>query len=130
MINITFDYDGCLTQDRIKEIAKTCVSLGYNVYILTSRFDTIRRLKFKELKTNEDIYQTAEEIGLKPFKISFTNQGKKCLHLLETGIHIHVDDNKQEVNDINYYGQTKAFNCNDGNFEEKFFEYIEAIKKF
>ena len=59
MIKITFDYDGCLSQPKIKELAKKCVSLGCQVYILTSRFNCIRRLKFNDLKPNDDIYQTA-----------------------------------------------------------------------
>ena len=60
MIKITFDYFAWLP------------SLH-----LTSRFDRIRRLKFKDLKTNDDIYQTAEEVGVKPSRIAFTNQEKK-----------------------------------------------------
>ena len=39
MIKITFDYDGCLSQPKIQELAKKCISLGCQVYILTSRFD-------------------------------------------------------------------------------------------
>ena len=48
MIKITFDYDGCLSQPKIQELAKKCISLGCQVYILTSRFDCIRRLKFND----------------------------------------------------------------------------------
>ena len=77
MIKITFDYDGCLSQPKIQELAKKCISLGFQVYILTSRFDCVRRLKFNDLKPNDDIYQTAEEVGVKPSRIAFTNQEKK-----------------------------------------------------
>ena len=42
MIKITFDYFAWLPS-----------------FHLTSRFDRIRRLKFNDLKTNDDIYQTA-----------------------------------------------------------------------
>ena len=49
MIKITFDYDGCLSQPKIQELAKKCISLGCQVFILTSRFDCIRRLKFNDL---------------------------------------------------------------------------------
>ena len=33
-IKITFDYDGCLSQPKIQELAKKCISLGCQVYIL------------------------------------------------------------------------------------------------
>ena len=50
------------------------ISPGCQVYILTSRFDCIRRLKFNDLKQNDDIYQTAWEVGVKPSRIAFKNQ--------------------------------------------------------
>ena len=103
MIKITFDYDGCLSQPKIQELAKKCISLGCQVHILTSRFDCIRRLKFNDLKPNDDIYQTAEEVGVKPSRIAFTNQEKKWIHLLDTGVHIHIDDDVQVIKDLDYY---------------------------
>ena len=106
------------------------ISLGFQVYILTSRFDCIRRLKFNDLKPNDDIYQTAEEVGVKPSRIAFTNQEKKWIHLLDTGVHIHIDDDIQVIKDLDYYKNVKGFNCNDKNLEEKLFEYIEAIQEF
>ena len=113
-----------------EELAKKCVSLGCQVYILTSRFDCIRRLKFNDLKPNDDIYQTAGEVGVKPSRIAFTNQEKKWIHLLDTGVHIHIDDDFQVIKDLDYYKNVKGFDCNDKNLEEKLFEYIESIDNF
>ena len=129
-IKITFDYDGCLSLPHVQNIAKNCISLGCQVFILTSRFDCIRRLKFNDLKPNDDIYQTAEEVGVKPSRIAFTNQEKKWIHLLDTGVHIHIDDDLQVIKDLDFYKNVKGFNSNDKNLEEKLFDYIEAIQEF
>ena len=114
MIKITFDYFAWLPS-----------------FHLTSRFDCIRRLKFNDLKPNDDIYQTAGEVGVKPSRIAFTNQEKKWIHLLDTGVHIHDrPSDAQVIKDLDYYKNVKGFDCNDKNLEEKLFEYIEAIQEF
>ena len=50
--------------------------------------------------------------------------------MLDTGIHIHIDDDVQVIKDLDYYGNVKGFDCNDKNLEEKLFEYIESIDNF
>ena len=115
----------------VEQITESILSFaGMGMERNASRFDSIRRLKFNDLKPNDDIYQTAEEVGIKPSRIAFTNQEKKWIHLLDTGIHIHIDDDVQVIKDLDYYKNVKGFDCNDKNLEEKLFEYIESIDNF
>lgn len=130
MIKISIDYDNCLTQPRIQELAKLLIARGHEVYILTSRFDSVRRLKFPELKTNEDLYDIAKEVGIKPFRIAFTNQQKKWIWLLETNIKIHIDDDLAVIRDLAHYGTLQGFDCNEPDIEQKVFELIDALENF
>ena len=129
-LRISLDYDNCLTQPRIQELAKKLIARGHEVYILTSRFDSVRRLKFPELKTNEDLYDIAKEVGIKPFRIAFTNQQKKWIWLLETNIKIHIDDDLAVIRDLAHYGTLQGFDCNEPDLEQKVFELIGALENF
>ena len=43
---------------------------------------------------------------------------------------VYIDDDTQVIKDLDFYKNVKGFNCNDKNFEEKLFEYIESIDNF
>lgn len=130
MIKLSIDYDNCLSEKRIQELAKLLIARGHEVYILTSRFDAVRRLKFTDLKSNEDLYAVAEEVGIKPYRIAFTNQGKKWIWLLETGIKIHIDDDRSVIKDLAYYDNVEGFLSNEPDLENKVFEYLDALENF
>lgn len=129
-MKISIDYDNCLSQPRIQELAKRLIAMGHEVFILTSRFDAVRRLKFPDLHSNEDLYKIAEEVGIKPFRIAFTNQQKKWIWLLETGVKIHIDDDIAVIRDLAYYETVQGFNCNEPDLENKVLEFIEAVVNF
>lgn len=129
-MRISIDYDSTLSQPRIQELAKLLIARGHEVYILTSRFDSVRRLKFHDLASNEDLYAVAKEVGIKPFRIAFTNQQKKWIWLLETGIKIHIDDDLSVIRDLAYYGTLQGFDCNEPDLEQKVFELIGALENF
>lgn len=129
-LRISLDYDNCLTQTRIQDLAKKLIARGHEVFILTSRFDAVRRLKFAELHTNEDLYKIAEEVGIKPYRIAFTNQQKKWIWLLETGIKLHIDDDLSVIRDLSHYQLVEGFDCNEADLEEKVFEFIGALENF
>lgn len=129
-LRISLDYDNCLSQPRIQDLAKKLIARGHEVFILTSRFDAVRRLKFAELHTNEDLYKIAEEVGIKPYRIAFTNQQKKWIWLLETGIKLHIDDDLTVIRDLSHYQLVEGFDCNEADLEEKVFEFIGALENF
>ena len=129
-MRISIDYDNCLSQPKVQELAKQLIAQGHEIFILTSRFDSIRRLKFPDLASNEDLYHIAEEVGIKPYRIAFTNQQKKWIWLLETGIKLHIDDDLSVIRDLSHYQLVEGFDCNEADLEEKVFEFIGALEDF
>ena len=129
-LRISLDYNNCLSQPKVQELAKQLIAQGHEVFILTSRFDSIRRLKFPDLASNEDLYQTAEEVGIKPYRIAFTNQQKKWIWLLDTGIKIHIDDDLTVLKDLAYYGLVQGFDCNREDLAEAVWKYLEDLEDF
>ena len=129
-MRISIDYDNCLSQPKVQELAKQLIAQGHEIFILTSRFDSIRRLKFPDLASNEDLYHIAEEVGIKPYRIAFTNQQKKWIWLLETGIKLHIDDDLSVIRDLSHYQLVEGFDCNEADLEEKVFEFIGALVNF
>ena len=130
MIKISFDFDNCLELVKIQKLAKKLLANRYEVWIVTSRFEPLTRLNYPDLKDNSDIYSLAHKLGIKPYRIAYTNQHPKWVALNQSSIKIHIDDDKKEINGLEYYGLVKGFDCNSENLEESLFEYIEAIENF
>ena len=129
-MKISFDYDHCLTQKRIQEAAITLVNKGYEVWIVTSRFDNLKRLEYPDLKTNEDVFETAKQLKIPTHRIGFTNQEPKWISLNKGKFSIHIDDDKEALKGLEYYGVVKGIDCNAENFEERLAEMIKAIENF
>ena len=129
-MKISFDFDSTLTQEKIQQVAVALIKRNFEVWIVTSRFDNLQRLKFPDLKSNKDLYDLAQEIGIKPINIGFTNQQPKWILLNNSGIQVHVDDDLGELKSLAYYGIVKGFNCNSERFKEDLENYIEAIENF
>lgn len=128
---ISFDYDKCLSEPNIQKIAKKVVSLGHEVFVLTSRNDGIKRLDYiAEWGSNECVFKDAEEVGIKPHHICFTNQNDKYKYLIGTKIQIHVDDDRSTFVNINRNTKVKCFDCTLKSFEQDLMEYIEATQNF
>lgn len=131
MTRISVDFDGCLSEKKIQDIVKNIISAGHDVYILTSRNDGILRIDYShQYGTNEVVYQVASEVGVKPWKVCFTNQTSKAKYLANTKIQIHIDNNPKELEAIRLLTKVKGFNSTLPNFEETFWEYLETIQIF
>lgn len=129
-MKISFDYDHCLTQKRIQESALTLVNKGYEVWIITSRFDNLKILEYPDLKPNEDVFETAKKLRIPTHRIGFTNQEPKWISLNKGKFSIHIDDNKRELESLKYYNVLKGIDCNAENFEEQLAETIREIENF
>lgn len=129
-VKICFDFDGTLTEDKIQSLARKLPKSTTSLYILTSRLGNMQRMKFSDLKTNEDIFTLAAELGIPPHKVSFTNQSFKWTVLNESGIHIHIDDDLREIESLNWHGIVKAFDANSATLEEDVLDYIDAVLNF
>lgn len=129
-IRISIDFDHCLTQPHVSQLANDLLSQGHEVWIVTSRWDNLIRLTYPDLKTNEDLFTLAKEVGVPTHRIGFTNQRPKWISLNAGGFHIHIDDKKEELNALKYYDIVKGFDCNADNFHEAVYDYLQQIKNF
>lgn len=127
-IRISFDFDNCLSREPVQKAAKELVKLGYEVWIVTSRFDNITRLKYPDLKDNSDIFEVGRKIGIPPHRIAFTNQKPKWIILNQSPFLLHVDDDKKELEDLSYYNIVKGIDSNSDIFYARIMEYLKELK--
>ena len=126
-MRITIVYDDTLTKPHIQKLAKKLVG-KHEVYILTSRLDSLYRKSYKHLKSNDDIYETAEKVGIKPQNIVFTNQASKLEHIHRGRVGIHIDDNEAELKNISALSSCKVFSSLDEEVEKDVLEYLKEIE--
>lgn len=118
MKKVSFDFDGTLEDDfdgtlnnqkqEIQKIAKDYISKGYDVYIITKRYDA---LNYKEGKGYEHhmVYDIAKKLGI--YSVYFTNREMKSSKIIELGIDIHFEDSDYEVNLINKACEESGHKC-------------------
>lgn len=87
---ISFDYDGTLSTDKGKQLAKEMISKGIEVIIITARNSN---------DDNSDIESTAKDLGID--KIVYTNGRDKWSFVQKYKVATHYDNNKEQVNKIN-----------------------------
>lgn len=97
-IKISFDFDGVLSlsSEEAQLEATALLSLGYNVCILTTRYE----------EWGKEVYEVANKIGIT--EVNFTNYRWKYELIDSFNINFHVDDFDFEVNSINAKCKAKA----------------------
>lgn len=88
-MNVSFDFDGCLTKPDVLEKAKHHILSGDNVIITTSRWEN------PNMGNNNDLLAVAKELGV---NIQYTFHKPKYLFL--NGWDLHYDDNPNEKEGI------------------------------
>lgn len=119
-MKLSFDFDGTLNQPWVQEIARKCIVLKYDVWIVTSRYDdahsdvlVIPSLMSSVHPANDVVYGLAKELGIPERRIIFTNKQPKSQWLAHSGIKYHLDDDEIEIDDINANTETKALNIHE-----------------
>jgi hypothetical protein len=87
---ISFDYDGTLSTDKGKELAKQFIEKGIEVIIITARNSN---------DDNSDVESTAQKLGIS--KIVYTNGRDKWSFVQKYKVSTHYDNNEEQVNKIN-----------------------------
>lgn len=111
-LKLAFDFDGTLGATKtIQRYAKELLDKGYDVHIVTRRYDSLERYteefciqyQIKDVKKEHKyLFDVAEEVGIPKDKIHFLNMTDKWLYFKENpGYLWHIDDDNLEVEDIN-----------------------------
>jgi len=93
-LKISFDFDGVLTNDRGRLMAKRFLAEGATVYIITSRNES-QGAKVREL---------ADVLGIRSSRVIFTRDKPEAIKRLR--INIHYDNNPETIKSIQ--NETKA----------------------
>jgi len=124
-IKISIDFDSTLSRKDVQGFVKELVKDGYQIWIVTSRFDTETALKngWYWVKTNNnELYDVAEECGISTHQIKFTCAEDKIKYLEGKGFVLHLDDDAEELMGI----LESDDDCKPVNVEH--FEWKETIK--
>ena len=114
-MKVSFDFDGTLSRKSIQKYAKDLVKLGHEVWITTSRYDSIDKYSKEEVKDWQienlssawnKLFIVANEIGISRDHIIFTNKESKVPYIKEQNFLWHLDDDSLELNAINRYTNT------------------------
>lgn len=99
-MKVSFDFDSTLSRDDVQEYAKSLVEKGYEVWIVTSRCDTDSALAkgwHWVKRQNQQLYDIAEECGIKVENIKFTEFTDKIIFLKGKDFIFHLDDDVDEL---------------------------------
>lgn len=101
MINISFDFDGTLTDTHIRVLAEILLLVPQvQVFIITSRME----------KFGKDVYDLAKILKIPKERVCFTNNTPKATFIktFKESIYIHFDDDFFEIQQINNETSTKG----------------------
>ena len=108
MLKVSFDFDGTLTRRNIKEYAQSLVARGLECWIVTSRMGFGKEPR---PDWNDDLFNTAAEIGILPEHIHFCCMDNKANFLNGKGFIFHIDDDIIELSFVKTDSDCKPICC-------------------
>lgn len=131
-MKVSFDYDKTFTKPEVREFALELRERGYEVYILTYRYDNANFDKYQGKYTpyyNADLWEDLEECGLHR-NVVFTNHQPKSVWLNFTeGILFHIDDDKTVMFDLTHNSKVIPIQTNSPKWRQKIERILKDIKK-
>lgn len=101
MNKCSFDYDDTVNnRDSVQQFVMELISKGWDVWIVTSRYNTKGALlngwHWIEDQNNK-LFELTDKLGIKRENIVFTNHADKINYLAGKGFLFHVDDSPDEL---------------------------------
>lgn len=97
----SFDWDDTAGHRKdVQHFISLLIKLGWDVWIVTSRYDTANALLNKWTwveSDNDDLFELSDILGIKRENIVFTNYADKIDYLAGKGFLFHVDDSPEEL---------------------------------
>lgn len=110
-MKVSFDFDSTLSRRVVQDFAVKLINMGYEVWIVTSRFDDDPKKMtdkhpswmqaFQVEGTNDDLRQVADGLGIPSERIVYTNMELKADYFKGKDFVMHLDDDWVEINHIN-----------------------------
>lgn len=124
-MKVSFDFDSTLSRDSVRKLAKQFIAQGYEVHIVTSRFEDSTRWGNTSANLawagNRDLFRATDHLGIKRENIHFMNMDDKYKFFQENpGFIFHIDDDKEELAGMTYYTpEVKTIYCSYNNDDWK-----------
>lgn len=108
-MKISFDFDHTLSQPTVQDFARQLAAAGWELWIVTMRFDTKERMEryyrerqelAEDWQGNDDLFQVARQLGIPRRRVIFTNWQWKSRFLARRRFILHVDDCKYLLGEI------------------------------
>jgi hypothetical protein len=99
MIKVSFDFDDTLSRESVQKYAKEIINKGVEVWICTARVGDRENDYAKDW--NDDLYEIADELGIKRDHIKFMEFADKYEFFKDSDFLWHLDDDWCEVRLIN-----------------------------
>ena len=91
MNKISFDFDSTLSREDVQSYAKELINREFDIWICTSRFESA---------WNDDLFDVANDLGIKKENIYFCNMSNKSEFLYNKDFIFHIDDDDIELSFI------------------------------
>jgi hypothetical protein len=134
-IQVSFDFDSTLSRNDVQDYARFLINKGFEVWILTSRFEDCYQYPWYRGTVNEhchhDLYIVANSLNIPPERIIFTNMADKADTILEREDFNpiwHLDDDYIELNIIHRKTTTKAISVISSSYKKKCNKELEISK--
>jgi len=116
-MKVSFDFDSTLSRKAVQEFAKELIQKGYEVHIVTSRFEDSMRYadpRFQILR-HKDLFRVCYYLNIPREHIHFTNMDDKYPFFLNNPDFLfHLDDDIEEIEMINTQTSVKGVLCDKG----------------
>ena len=116
---VTFDFDSTLSRQDVQDYAYSLIKKGFDVWVLTSRYDELHKHKYRHNPTNDDLYKVTDKLGIPRWKIRFTCMRDKAEYLFGTDVIWHLDDDFVELNNINRETKTIGISVIGSKYKSK-----------
>jgi len=134
-MKVSFDFDGTLEKEHVREYAKELIGRGIEVWIVTTRYDSNHRHRWNltfpgaqwanayvsnDNDPNFHLWGVAEWLGIPRHHVRFTCMEWKYTYLDGTKFVWHLDDNEEEFSEARANGcSVTMIQVNSGSWKEK-----------
>ena len=126
---ITFDFDSTLSRQDVQDYAHSLIRKGFDVWVLTSRYDELHKHRYAHNPTNEDLYKVTDKLNIPRWKIKFTCMRDKAEYLFGSNVLWHLDDDYVELNNINRETKTIGISVVASSYKAKCNKLLGIDKK-
>ena len=99
-MKVSVDFDNTLSREDVQNYAKNLLEKGIEVFVVTARFNELRKSFFKNNPTNNDLWAVCNKIGIPERNVIFCNMEDKYEQLVDTNLVWHLDDCWVTINEI------------------------------